>query len=95
MNTAVVKFKGKDITVTEATVKDVETILQDTSVTTFDTIFDGEVVTQKMVELTTGLSVSEIEASRPSDLRPVVEAVKEVNKDFLAGAQSILKRARE
>lgn len=50
----------------------------------FNRVFDREMVSLKMVELATGLSAGKITAERPSDLRVLVDAVREANPDFFA-----------
>lgn len=50
----------------------------------FDRLFDHEMVTARMVELSCGLSPNQLSQCRPSDLRVLVEAVREANPDFFA-----------
>ena len=94
MRTTTVKFKGHDTVVRELTVAELDTILADDEVTTFDRVFDGSMVTEAMVRLCTGFAADELHASHPSDLLILVEAVKEVNPDFLSGMANIMARRR-
>jgi len=92
MNCVTVKHKGLDLVVRELTVGELEAVLADDEVTTFDRVFDGSMVTENMVRICTGLGASEVQQTHPSELRPVVEAIKEVNTDFLSGMASIMAR---
>ena len=95
-----VKFLGEAVTAREFVMDDLELIYQDNyeqqralatappdappPIRWFDRIFDADMVTRKMVELSTGLSPEALQQARPSDLRPLVDAVKEANPDFFS-----------
>ena len=92
MRTANVKFKGQDTVVRELTVDELDSILADDEVTTFDRVFDGSLITEAMVRICTGLDAKELRCSHPSDLLVLIDAVKEVNPDFLSGMANIMAR---
>ena len=50
----------------------------------FNRLFDGKMVTRKMVELATGLDVAVLQQARPSELHALVDGVREANPDFFA-----------
>jgi len=86
-------FKGKDIEVRELTVLQLDTVLgSNGDMTMIDRVFNPDMVTSLMLEMSTGVSTEDMRSCSPSDLRPLVDAVKEVNKDFLAGMKSLVGR---
>ncbi len=92
MITKTIKFKGIDISVKELTVAQLEEVLQDAttgSMTMIDRVFNPDFISERMIVLSTGLDAAELCTVAPSELRPIVDAVKEVNPDFLAGAASL------
>lgn len=92
MRTVNVKFKGQDTVVRELTVDELDCILADDEVTTFDRVFDGSMITEAMVRICSGLDAKELRSSHPSDLLVLIDAVKEVNPDFLSGMANIMAR---
>ncbi len=91
ISTSIVKFKGGDVEVRELTVEQIDQVMGNKSpLTAIDRIFNPDMVSETMLQLSTGLSSEELRSSSPSGLRPLVEAVKEVNSDFLAGLKSLL-----
>lgn len=89
-----VTYKGVDIEVRELTVEQLETILADAAAPTIiDRLFDADLVTERMLMLCTGLDAEELRRGLPSELRPLVEAVKEVNPDFLSALGTAVSRA--
>jgi hypothetical protein len=95
MRTVNVKFKGQDTVVRELTVDELDSILADDEVTTFDRVFDGSMITESMVRICTGLDLKELRSSHPSDLLVLIDAVKEVNPDFLSGMANIMARRQK
>ena len=92
MHCKTVKFKGQDIQVRELTVAELDAILADDEATIMDRIFDGSLISEAMVRVCTGIEAGELRASYPSELAVLVEAVKEVNPDFLSGMTNLLAR---
>lgn len=89
-----IKFKGQDVDVKEFCANDIEEVIRDKGELTFiDIAFNPEMVTEKMLAIGTGLAVAELRATPPSDLRPLVEAIKEVNADFFSGVRSLGKQS--
>jgi hypothetical protein len=90
MNVTTIKFKGKDLKVHELTVAQLDDLLGSTEpLSMIDRIFNPDMVSEQMLVLSTGLPVGELRSCQPSALRPLVEAVKEVNPDFLSGLRSL------
>ncbi|MDD2467370.1 MAG: hypothetical protein PHI97_25580 [Desulfobulbus sp.] len=90
MNISTVKFKGNDIDVRELTVSQLDEVMGDIDkLTMIDRVFNPDMVTEKMLALSTGLPTDELRSSTPSDLRVIVETFKDVNTDFLAGVRSL------
>lgn len=79
------KFKGQDISVRELTVAELDDILANAGeMSMIDRIFDADMVTENMLSVTTGIALEELRSVAASDLRPLVEIVKEAHPDFLA-----------
>lgn len=90
MKVATVKFKGNDIEVRELTVSQLDEVMGAVGeLTMIDRVFNPDMVTEKMLTLSTGLPTEELRSCTPSDLRTVVDSFKEVNPDFLAGMRSL------
>jgi hypothetical protein len=90
MNVTTIKFKGNDLKVHELTVAQLDDILgNDDPLSMIDRIFNPDMVSEQMIVLTTGLPLGELRSCQPSALRPLVEAIKEVNPDFLSGLRSL------
>lgn len=90
MKIITIKHKGQDIEVRELTVAQLDQILSETGeMSIIDRVFNPDLVNERMLELCTGLGIFELRSCPPSDLRPLVDAVKEVNPDFLAGIRSL------
>lgn len=91
MNVKTVKFKGQDVQVHELTVAQLDQVLGSSGeLSMIDRIFNPDMVNEQMLTLATGLPTEDLRGSLPSDLRPLVDAVKEVNPDFLSGLGSLL-----
>ena len=89
-----VKFKGQDIEIKELTCDQLDDALdQDAKPSKIDIAFDAEMVSQKMLEVSTGITGSELRQTAISDLRPLVEAIKTVNSDFFTGLRAIMAKA--
>jgi hypothetical protein len=90
MNIVTVKLKGEDVEIKELTMQQLDVVLSRAgNMTTIDRTFNPDLVTEQMLELCSGLSIEELRSSTGSDLRPLVDAVKEVHPDFLAGIKSL------
>ena len=86
-----VTFLGKKVKVNELTVGQLDDILGETEFkSSIDRIFNRDMVTESMLVAATGLSQEDLRSVAPSELRPLVEAFKVANSDFLAGMASIV-----
>jgi hypothetical protein len=86
-----IDFLGKAVKVNELTVGQLDDILGDTGpASSIDRIFNREMVTESMLLKATGLAPEALRKVAPSELRPLVEAFKRANADFLAGMASIV-----
>lgn len=94
MKSITVKYKGEEIQVREITLEELRDALSGGPMTILEQVFDGEMINQKMLEVATGLSEKDL-YGYPSEIRPLVEACKEVNPDFLSGMASIMARKKE
>lgn len=79
------KFKGEDVQVRELTVAELDDILANTGeMSMIDRLFDADLVTERMLSVTTGIPAEDLRSVSASDLRPLVEVVKEAHPDFLS-----------
>lgn len=92
MNCTTIKHQGRDIEVKELTVEQLDAVLSAAKqpLTVIDRIFNADMVSEHMLSLCTGLDIAALRSTRPSELRPLVDAVKEVNPDFLSGMRSLV-----
>ncbi len=80
------KIASKDIVVKELTVKEVEEVIDacvdGKAVSTIDLLFDD--IPSIAVMKSSGLTLDELMEMRPSEIRTIVDAVKEVNPFFVS-----------
>jgi hypothetical protein len=86
-----ITFLGNKIKVSELTVGQLDTILAETTaISVIDRIYNREMITESMLLAATGIDQTDLRSVAPSELRPLVEAFKTVNADFLSGMASIV-----
>ena len=86
-----IQFLGKKVKVSELTVGQLDAILRETGQpSSIDRIFNRELITESMLQESSGLTADELRSVAPSDLRPLVDAFKKANADFLSGMASIV-----
>ena len=86
-----ITLRGQNIDVRELTVAEIDQVLSDRAeLTIIDRVFNPDMVNERMLIQATGLDEEALRQYRPSELRPLVEAVKAENADFLAGVRSLI-----
>jgi hypothetical protein len=86
-----ITFLGKKVKVSELTVGQLDAILGENGpASSIDRIFNREMITESMLVASTGLPPEDLRSVAPSELRPLVEAFKLANADFLSGMASII-----
>jgi len=85
-----VMFVGSEVTARELTVKEIDQVLSDmedtkSEVHMVDLLFGDEPISAKAVSLSTGLELAAMVADgvTPSDVKKVIDQVKEVNPTFV------------
>jgi len=96
-NSKIIEFDGKEITVKELMVSELDALLgQDDHVPSWlDRILDKDLLTGAVLSKSVGMSVADLSAMTPSSLRPLIDACKEVNPDFLETARLEVARAEK
>lgn len=91
-----IQFNDKELVVKELTCAELDHLLSENrQMTIVDRLFDEEVVTESMITTATGLTHDDLVKFGPSKLRPLIDAVKEINSDFFRMARAEVKRAEK
>ena len=88
---------GEEVIVRELTVSHLDYLLsvEDYEATMLDRLLEGEMLTGPLLEAASGIKVAVLAEMTPSELRPLVEAFKEVNPDFFEMARREVRRVEE
>jgi len=97
-NSKIIEIDGKELVVKELTPDDFDSLLQpneDYQANWLDRILDKDNLSGSVLAASTGLTEKDLSGMAPSALRPMIEAFKEVNPDFLETARLEKERAEE
>jgi hypothetical protein len=89
-----VKFLGKNVAIAELSAEQLDGIIDgEEGLSKIDIAFDADMVSQKMIAVSTGISAEELRRVPISELRPLVDAIREVNKDFFLGLAKLMEKS--
>jgi len=83
----IIKIDDKEITVKELRVKDILSVFDMAGQKGIDDW--SKQIETFLPKITTGISIEDLKKMAPSEIKQIVDAVKEVNNDFLAVARTL------
>ena len=92
------KFLGKEVTVKEMTVQELDVLLsreRDENPSLLDRLLASHMLTGQLLSDACGVPLGELEKAAPSRLQPLIKKFQEVNPDFFEMARFEMSRAQE